>query len=223
MGGGRGGFCSPEAVPGGSFFPSPNPNRPHRAGSRAMRAVSRSLMVALVAISAVAQAQPTQQVSNQKGRIITPADLKAWNTIRNATLSNDGKWFAYVVAPAEGDATLVLEEHDRRIEGNEISRRRNRRRHLHHFGRLEVDRLHRRPTAPAERRGWWWPRRSWWRRSKHAGSCRRERGGSAEQVRAGQHRDRREKGIRSHSHLPVQCRVADVGRAPGLCRRRAGG
>jgi dipeptidyl aminopeptidase/acylaminoacyl peptidase len=68
-------------------------------------------MVALIAMSSVAQAQPTQQASNsnQKGRIITPADMKAWNTIRNASLSNDGTWFAYVVAPAEGDATLVLE------------------------------------------------------------------------------------------------------------------
>src|SRR5260370_20531103 len=74
-----------------------------------MRAVRRSLMVALVAMSAVAEAQPTQQASSQKGRIIAPADLKAWNTIRNAALSNDGKWFASVIAPAEGDATLVLE------------------------------------------------------------------------------------------------------------------
>ena len=74
-----------------------------------MSAVRRSLMVALVAMSAVAEAQPTQQASSQKGRIIAPADLKAWNTIRNAALSNDGKWFASVIAPAEGDATLVLE------------------------------------------------------------------------------------------------------------------
>jgi hypothetical protein len=73
-----------------------------------MRAVSRSLLVALVATSAVAQAQPTQQASNQKGRIITSADIKAWNAIRSATLANDGKWFAYVIAPNEGDATLVL-------------------------------------------------------------------------------------------------------------------
>src|SRR2546430_14806728 len=72
-----------------------------------MKAATRSL-VALIAMSAVAQAQPTQQASNQKGRIITPADMKAWNSFRGATLSNDGKWFVYVLAPAEGDATLVL-------------------------------------------------------------------------------------------------------------------
>lgn len=73
-----------------------------------MRAVSRSILGVLIAIAAVAQAQPTQQASNQKGRIITAADMKAWNTIRNASLSNDGKWFAYVIGPAEGDATFVL-------------------------------------------------------------------------------------------------------------------
>ena len=93
-----------------------------------MRAATRSLVVALVAIASVAHAQPTQQVprfdvgggdrtaarrgdllGRLRGRTITTADIKAWNSIRTATLSNDGKWFAYVVAPAEGDATLVLE------------------------------------------------------------------------------------------------------------------
>lgn len=72
-----------------------------------MRAVHRTLLVALVAISAVAQAQPAQQASNQK-HPLAPADIKAWNTIRSATLSNDGKWFGYVIGTADGDATLVL-------------------------------------------------------------------------------------------------------------------
>jgi len=73
-----------------------------------MRARTRSFLVALIAISTAAQAQPTQQTSNPKGRVISAADIKAWNTIRSATLSNDGKWFAYVIAPNEGDGTLVL-------------------------------------------------------------------------------------------------------------------
>jgi hypothetical protein len=59
-------------------------------------------------MSAVAQAQPTQQVSNTHGRTITPADIKGWNAIRTATLSNDGKWFAYVQAPTEGDGALII-------------------------------------------------------------------------------------------------------------------
>src|SRR5687767_9036314 len=39
--------------------------------------------------------------------LITPEDIKAWNTIRQNVLSNDGRWFAYVVAPTEGNATVV--------------------------------------------------------------------------------------------------------------------
>ena len=37
-----------------------------------------------------------------------PADLKGWKTIRQSVLSNDGKWFAYVLAPNEGDASVVI-------------------------------------------------------------------------------------------------------------------
>ena len=44
--------------------------------------------------------RPTKQMQ--------PADLKAWKSIRQSVLSNDGKWFAYVLAPNEGDATLIV-------------------------------------------------------------------------------------------------------------------
>jgi dienelactone hydrolase len=40
--------------------------------------------------------------------LIGPAEIKAWNSIRQQVLSADGRWFAYVVSPTEGDATLVL-------------------------------------------------------------------------------------------------------------------
>jgi dipeptidyl aminopeptidase/acylaminoacyl peptidase len=52
-------------------------------------------------------AQTTQSASARNG-LITPADIKAWNSLRQPTLSNDGRWFAYTVGPADGDATLVL-------------------------------------------------------------------------------------------------------------------
>ena len=42
------------------------------------------------------------------GKQFTPADLQAWKTIRSASLSNDGKWFAYILAPNEGNATVVV-------------------------------------------------------------------------------------------------------------------
>lgn len=42
------------------------------------------------------------------GRQLTLNDLLTWKSIRTPALSNDGKWFAYVVAPNEGDAEVVL-------------------------------------------------------------------------------------------------------------------
>ena len=41
---------------------------------------------------------------------ITPADISAWKSIRGTTLSNDGAWFAYTVAPNEGDAEVVIRQ-----------------------------------------------------------------------------------------------------------------
>ncbi|HVZ49887.1 MAG TPA: prolyl oligopeptidase family serine peptidase [Gemmatimonadaceae bacterium] len=42
------------------------------------------------------------------GRQLTLNDLLTWRSIRNADLSNDGKWFAYVIAPNEGDAEVII-------------------------------------------------------------------------------------------------------------------
>ena len=42
------------------------------------------------------------------GRQLTIADLLAWKSLRFPQLSNDGKWFAYVLAPNEGDAEVVI-------------------------------------------------------------------------------------------------------------------
>jgi dipeptidyl aminopeptidase/acylaminoacyl peptidase len=75
-----------------------------------MRAATRlALVVALGAIvPGTALAQDAQQEGTNGGRLITPADIRAWNSIRQNVLSNDGKWFAYVVGPSEGDLTLIL-------------------------------------------------------------------------------------------------------------------
>ncbi|HVT38238.1 MAG TPA: prolyl oligopeptidase family serine peptidase [Gemmatimonadaceae bacterium] len=42
------------------------------------------------------------------GRQLTLADLLSWKGIRVPQLSNDGKWFAYILAPNEGDAEVVV-------------------------------------------------------------------------------------------------------------------
>jgi len=52
-------------------------------------------------------AQPVTTTAPRRDGLITPADIKAWNSIRQTVLSTDGRWFAYVVSPNEGDATVV--------------------------------------------------------------------------------------------------------------------
>jgi len=68
----------------------------------------RAFAVLLLGLSVPAIGQ--QATGNAKGstKQLTSADLKAWKTIRQATLSNDGKWLVYVIGPNEGDATLVV-------------------------------------------------------------------------------------------------------------------
>jgi len=41
-------------------------------------------------------------------RPLTTADIQAWKSIRAQSLSNDGNWFAYQLAPNDGDAEVVL-------------------------------------------------------------------------------------------------------------------
>ncbi len=64
------------------------------------------LATMFVAFTGLAGAQ--QPAASGPTKQLEPADLKAWKTIRQSALSPDGKWFAYVLAPNEGNATLVL-------------------------------------------------------------------------------------------------------------------
>ncbi|MDB4878433.1 MAG: putative family peptidase [Gemmatimonadetes bacterium] len=63
-----------------------------------------ALLVALASTSGAQQAGTSHGPSKQ----MSPADLKAWKNIRQSVLSNDGKWLAYVLAPNEGDATVII-------------------------------------------------------------------------------------------------------------------
>ena len=39
---------------------------------------------------------------------LTLTELLTWKSIRTPQVSNDGKWFAFVLAPNEGDADVVF-------------------------------------------------------------------------------------------------------------------
>lgn len=62
-----------------------------------------ALAFALPALASIATAQP-----GATKRALSMEDLLSWRGIRNLVLSNDGRWIAYVLAPNEGDAELVV-------------------------------------------------------------------------------------------------------------------
>jgi dipeptidyl aminopeptidase/acylaminoacyl peptidase len=64
------------------------------------------LIVAFATLASTTRAQ--QSASRAATKQLDVADLKGWKSIRQSALSNDGAWFAYVVAPNEGDATLIV-------------------------------------------------------------------------------------------------------------------
>ena len=69
---------------------------------------SLTLAISATVAQLGAQGAPAMQVANGKSHPITPADIKNWNAVRQSVLSNDGKWFAYVVGAVEGDLTLIV-------------------------------------------------------------------------------------------------------------------
>jgi dienelactone hydrolase len=82
------------------------------APTRACRFAAALAPAALLLMVAATGAAPAgaQQSGTTHGpsKQMQPADLKAWKNIRQTVLSNDGKWFAYVLAPNEGDANVVI-------------------------------------------------------------------------------------------------------------------
>ena len=66
----------------------------------------RNITLLLLIGSAVAAAaqQPLAPVT----RPLSTDDIRDWKSIRFANLSNNGRWFAYQLAPNEGDAEVIL-------------------------------------------------------------------------------------------------------------------
>src|SRR4029079_672899 len=78
---------------------------------RSLRLPYLSLRVAFVVsiLPAIAgRGLAAQSPAPRATKQMQPAHLKGWKSIRQSVLSNDGKWFAYVLAPNEGDATLIV-------------------------------------------------------------------------------------------------------------------
>jgi len=84
---------------------------------QAIRSVSAALMlVGTIGATVRAQSATVSDAGRSSAGLsapaalkqLDPADLAFWKNIRFASLSTDGKWFAYQLAPNEGDAEVVV-------------------------------------------------------------------------------------------------------------------
>ncbi len=75
-----------------------------------MRARPRRLVLtlALAALVPMLQPSPTMQQAAAEKRPIALSDIVSWKTIGTTAVSHDGEWFAYRLAPGEGDAQTVV-------------------------------------------------------------------------------------------------------------------
>src|SRR5690606_39117173 len=87
-----------------SHFPSYTLSIPHRSPTpmRHRRPILSAILLATFAASPL-----LAQGSDDLKRLDAEA-LKGWKTIRTNALSHDGQWFAYIVAPNEGNAEVVV-------------------------------------------------------------------------------------------------------------------
>lgn len=91
-------------------MPAATPSRPSRRRPAPLAILLASVAsLAALAVAPRAQAQaPTQPQASSQPRTLSLEDLLSWKGIRSPTISNDGRWMAYILAPNEGDAELVV-------------------------------------------------------------------------------------------------------------------
>ena len=76
-----------------------------------MRATPRRLILTfalLIVPSLLPLAGPSATMQQAAKRAIELQDIINWKTIGTTAVSNDGQWFAYRIAPGEGDAQIVV-------------------------------------------------------------------------------------------------------------------
>ena len=89
-----------------------------RCAARAVALASSAALVGVASLGAQAttQATPvteaarpgTSTASGAALKQLDPADLAFWRNVRFASVSNDGRWFAYQLTPNEGDAEVIV-------------------------------------------------------------------------------------------------------------------
>ncbi len=94
------------------------PPKLHFSRARVVAATLSALLIVGPTAAAGAQATATPTASEPRAETATLAagapralareDLKSWKTIRTTALSADGRWFAYLLAPNEGNAEVII-------------------------------------------------------------------------------------------------------------------
>ncbi|MCK4644799.1 MAG: S9 family peptidase [Candidatus Aminicenantes bacterium] len=77
-----------------------------------MRKTKRALIFILwILLIIPTYAVQEEKAAPQKPRPIeTLEDILAWKSIRSATISNNGQWFAYSLSPTEGDSEVIIRQ-----------------------------------------------------------------------------------------------------------------
>ena len=75
-----------------------------------VRTTAATIAVAASLIGSALAAQTAPPVASDAPHAMTAVDIAAWKSIRSTQLSHDGQWFAYVLAPNEGDAEVILKQ-----------------------------------------------------------------------------------------------------------------
>ncbi len=81
------------------------PGRTHRRALATPLAFAAALVLGVTPTAPLAAQTPTVAAAK---RPLSMEDLLSWKSIRFPTLSNDGRYLAYVLAPNEGDAEFVV-------------------------------------------------------------------------------------------------------------------
>ena len=79
-----------------------------RATPRRLALVLALALVALPSTVPLLGPAATMQLASQQKRPIELQDIIDWKAIGATAVSNDGQWFAYRIAPGEGDAQIVV-------------------------------------------------------------------------------------------------------------------
>lgn len=66
------------------------------------------LTIALLSFLPILAPPSTMEQAASQRRVIELADIIAWKSVGATAISNDGQWFAYRLAPGEGDAQVIV-------------------------------------------------------------------------------------------------------------------